>query len=127
MAKSLSKIVTKAKAGIGQVTKLEGIPRVLTHLGIGFVFGVILQLFTEYLAYWISKAQGKPMPNLETGFSIYYNRPEMTWIPFNDVLCIIILLIALITKKFWVVIGGILGWYISTNQGLFGALGIEAP
>jgi len=111
--------VGKIKAGIKQATTMKGIPRVLMHLGIGFVLGVIVDLILQKLA-WTFLPEDKPALNI--GFPFFISHPEMTYLPWDDLLLLVITVVALFTKKFWLVIGFFLGWYISSDQNLYGAL-----
>jgi len=112
-------IKAKVKGAVTQASTMKGIPRVLIHVAIGFVVGVIADIILEWLVVSTSETG---WGQLETGFSIYYKDPAMTYIPYDDLILLIVTIIALFTKKFWVVIGFFLGWYISSNEGLYGKI-----
>jgi hypothetical protein len=110
----------KIKTGIKQVTTMEGIPKILMHLGIGFAVGVIADWLLEAIVW--ATSSGKGWGRVEVGFPFYGVNPNystVTSIAYDDVLLMGITVIALFTKKFWLVIGFFLGWYLSSSFDLY--------
>lgn len=122
----MSKIVEKTKSGVKQLQSLEGIKRVGVHLMLGFSIGVAVDIILEWF-YWIMRphfpeSMGDWRYGVPIGFSIYYRNEAQTIIPWDDVIFYIIGFIALLSKKFWLVIGYFIGGYISSNEGLYGKI-----
>ena len=138
---SLSKVSSKAKAGIGQLQSMTGLKKTAVHMGLGFVLGVITDLFLNYIfEFFIYPAVVDENGKLPEGWVIkdfsffghYVEVPVTDQHPdgklytekWDNILGLVIGLVLLMSKKFWIVMGYLLGWYASNYYGLFVSLGI---
>ena len=129
---SLGKARTRIKAGVKQLTSPEGLKRTVVHLGIGAALGALLDIILTYIminfVYKYLKENAEDpatwvKPSIE-GFSIF---PDQQVTYYDEVLLIVITVIMVMSKKFWIVIGFFLGWYFSRYLGLYAVLDLPTP
>jgi len=127
---SLGKAKTRVKEGVKQLQSIEGLQRVVVHLGLGVAIGVIVDLILQYImAALIAGGIMTREQQIVKGFTIFPNSFDPTTgeaiMAVDDLLLLIITVLLVFSKKFWMVIGFFIGWYFSSYLGLYTALGLE--
>jgi len=132
---SLSKVKTKVKAGVKEVQSVQGLKRVALDFGVGVALGAIVDLIlAAIMINIIEPTFGKKATRLY-GFSIFPNfndtnpdtGKEEPYMPYDDILQIVITLLLLTSKKFWLVIGYFVGFYSASYTGMYYVLGLPTP
>jgi len=128
---SLSKATTKVKAGVKELQSPAGLKRVFVYGGLGFAIGSIISLVLTYIMehfvypYLKENAEDPATwtkPYAVTGYEIFPDAKGITW---DSIILIIITVMMLFSKKFWLTTGFFLGWYFSRYLGLYTSLGLE--
>jgi len=96
----------------------------------GIALGAIVDLILSYILWWFVypalRGDADPAtwvnPTEVQGFSILPNRTY--FYVLDEGLLIVVTVLMLASKKFWLVMGFFLGWYSSKYMGLYKALGL---
>ena len=120
MSKQVKKIGDKLKEIPKDITKPSEWLNVAIEITIGFLVGVMVDIFLEAIVHQLIKEFGG---RWEIGYPIYYTHPDVTSIAYDDILLIVISVATIFLKKIWFTIGFSLGWYISSCHDFYGRLG----
>ena len=135
MKLSLGKIKTRVKEGITEVQSVQGIKKVALNFSIGASLGAIVDLILEGIIHNFVQPAIGVKPTKIWGFGIFPNHHAINpatgkdeyWIAVDDLCLIVITLALLMSKKLWLVLGFLTGWYFSSYMGLYQALGLPEP
>lgn len=122
---SLKSIGSKVKTGVGELTSVSGMKKTAMWLGIGAAIGAIVAVVLHYIQLFVINKYAAAYAKID-GFGIYPNQTTPA-LYVEDILLIVISVAMLATKKFWLTIGFVLGWYGSNYLGLYTALGLPQP
>lgn len=119
MSAQVKKIGGKLKDIPKDITKPKEWMNLAIEITIGFLVGVLVDIFLEAIVHQLIKEFGG---RVEVGFPFYYNH-DTTSIAYDDILLIVISVATIFIKKIWFTIGFSLGWYISSCHDFYGRLG----
>lgn len=122
---SLGKAKTRIKEGVKELQSVEGLKHTASWLGLGIAIGAIIQLVLEYIWFNVVGTELSTQWRIN-GVSIYPNiNPD--YITGDQVILIVLTVALLFTKKLWLTVGFLIGWYTSGLMGLYSALGLPKP
>jgi len=122
---SLGKLSSKVKSGATALTSTSGMKNTAMNLAIGAGIGAIAALILHALQLFVINKYLAKYSKI-SGFSIYPNSADNA-IYVEDILLILISASMLFSKKLWLTVGFILGWYGSNYMGFYTALGLPQP
>jgi len=132
---SLGKVKTKITEGVKELGNTQGLKRVVTNFGIGVALGAIVDLILAYIMINIVEPAMGVKATRIYGFSIFPNFNDTNpdtgnmepYMPYDDILQIIICVLLLMSKKLWLVIGYFVGFYATSYMGLYYSLDLPTP
>lgn len=95
------------------------------HLAIGAGLGAIVALVMHYIQLFVINKYAAAYSKV-TVFSIYPNSGNSD-LYVEDIVLIIASAAMLFTKKLWLTVGFVLGWYGSNYMGFYSALKLPEP
>lgn len=122
---SLKTLPNKVTAGISQLKTGQGMKSAAIQLGMGAAIGAIAALLLHALQIFVINKYLAAYSKID-GFTIYPNAPSNS-IFVEDIILIMLSVGMIFTKKLWLGVGFIVGWYASNYMGLYTALHLPTP
>ena len=117
---SISTPINKVKAGVTQLGSFSGLKSAGMQFGLGAAIGAIVSLVLHALQIFVINKYMAAYAKVD-GYSIYPNQTTKALF-VEDIILILISISMFFTKRLWLSVGFIVGWYASNYMGLYTAL-----